>query len=133
MRQFEVGQKAQFSKSISDEDIRLMAQITGDSNPVHLDDAFAESTRFKGRIAHGLFSAGLISATLGTKLPGPGTIYLKQSLEFLRPVKPGETLTAEVEILTWDPDKRTMTLATRCFNEVGKDVARGEASLLVGG
>ena len=131
LKSFEVGMKARFSKQILDDDIRQMAEITGDSNPLHLDETYAESTRFKGRIAHGLFSAGLISATLATKLPGPGAIYLHQSLDFLHPVRPGEELTAEVEITEWRPEKRVMKLTTRCLNAEDKEVARGEAVLLI--
>jgi 3-hydroxybutyryl-CoA dehydratase len=129
---YAIGEKAQLSRTISEEDIRRMAEITGDFNPVHVNEAFASRTRFKGRIAHGVFSAGLISAVLGTKLPGPGAIYLKQTLEFLQPVRAGETLTAEVEVTAWRADKRIITLKTRCFNGSGKDVVQGEAVLLVG-
>ncbi len=128
---YAIGEKAQLSRTISEEDIRRMAEITGDFNPVHVDEAFASRTRFKGRIAHGIFSAGLISAVLGTKLPGPGAIYLKQTLEFLQPVRAGETLTAEVEVTAWRADKRIIALKTRCFNGAGKDVVQGEAVLLV--
>lgn len=128
---FGVGEKAQLSRSITDEDIQHMADITGDFNPVHMDDEFAGRTRFKGRIAHGLFSAGLISAVLGTKLPGPGSVYLKQELNFLYPVRAGDTLTAEVEVTAWRPDKRIITLKTRCQNQDGRDVVDGEAVLLV--
>ena len=128
---FAIGEKAQLSRSVSDDDIRRMADISGDFNPVHMDDDFAARTRFKGRIAHGLFSAGLISAALGTKLPGPGSVYLKQELKFLYPVRAGDTLTAEVEVTAWRPDKRIITLSTRCLNQDGRDVVDGEAVLLV--
>ncbi len=128
---FAIGEKAQLSRSVSDDDIRRMADISGDFNPVHMDDDFAARTRFKGRIAHGLFSSGLISAALGTKLPGPGSVYLKQELKFLYPVRAGDTLTAEVEVTAWRPDKRIITLSTRCLNQDGRDVVDGEAVLLV--
>ena len=128
---FPIGETAQLSRSITDDDIRRMADISGDFNPVHMDDEFAGRTRFKGRIAHGLFSAGLISAVLGTKLPGPGSVYLKQELNFLYPVRAGDTLTAEVEVTKWRPDKRIITLKTRCQNQDGRDVVDGEAVLLV--
>jgi 3-hydroxybutyryl-CoA dehydratase len=128
---YEIGEKAQLSRTISEEDIRHMAEITGDFNPVHMDETFAARTRFKGRIAHGVFSAGLISAVLGMKLPGPGAIYLKQTLEFLQPVRAGDTLTAEAEVTAWRADKRIITLKTRCFNQAGKDVVQGEAVLVV--
>jgi 3-hydroxybutyryl-CoA dehydratase len=126
-----IGQKARLSKMITEADIKLMADITGDYNSLHLDDEFAAQTRFKGRIAHGLFSAGLISAVLGTQLPGSGAIYLKQSLNFLYPTRAGDTLTAEVEVTAWRPDKRIITLKTRTFNQDGKEVAEGEAVLAV--
>ena len=128
---FTIGEKAQLSRTITEADIAAMAEITGDNNPVHMDEAFAARTRFKGRIAHGLFSAGLISAVLGTKLPGPGAVYLKQTLNFLYPVRAGDTLTAESEVTAWRADKRIVTLKTRAFNQDGKDVVEGEAVLLV--
>ena len=128
---FTIGEKAQLSRVISEDDIRRMADITGDFNPVHMDEEFASRTRFRGRIAHGVFSAGLISAVLGTKLPGPGAVYLKQTLDFLYPVRAGDTLTAEVEVTSWRADKRIITLKTRCLNQDGKDVVYGEAVLLV--
>jgi len=128
---FTIGEKAQLSRLITEADIAAMAAITGDFNPVHMDEAFAARTRFKGRIAHGVFSAGLISAVLGTKLPGPGAVYLKQTLNFLHPVRAGDTITAEAEVSAWRADKRIVTLKTRVFNQDGKDVVEGEAVLLV--
>ena len=128
---FAIGEKAQLSRLITEADIIAMAGITGDTNPVHTDEEFAAKTRFKGRIAHGVFSAGLISAVLGTKLPGPGAVYLKQTLNFLYPVRAGDTITAEAEVSAWRADKRIVTLKTRVFNQEGKDVVEGEAALLV--
>lgn len=128
---FELGDRAKLSRSISEADIQDMAIVTGDTNPVHVDDEFARKTRFGGCIAHGLFCSGLISAVLGTKLPGPGAVYLNQSLQFLLPVKAGDTLTAEVEVTGWRADKRIITLATNCFNQDGAAVAEGEAVLVV--
>jgi 3-hydroxybutyryl-CoA dehydratase len=127
---FAIGEKARLSRTVTEDDIRHMAEVTGDYNPVHMDEGFASRTRFKGRIAHGLFSVGLISAVLGNKLPGPGAVYLKQTLNFLYPVRPGDTLTAEVEVTAWRADKRIITLKTRCFNGDGRDVVTGEAVLL---
>jgi 3-hydroxybutyryl-CoA dehydratase len=127
---FAIGEKARLSRTVTEDDIRHMAEITGDFNPVHMDEGFASRTRFKGRIAHGLFSVGLISAVLGNKLPGPGAVYLKQTLDFLYPVRPGDTLTAEVEVIAWREDKRIITLKTRCFNGDDRDVVTGEAVLL---
>ena len=89
-----VGMEATFAKVISDEDIENFAQVSGDNNPVHLDDAYASQTRFGGRIAHGMLSASLISAVIGTRLPGPGAIYMSQSLRFRAPVKPGDLASA---------------------------------------
>lgn len=128
---FEIGERARIAKKVTEDDIDLFAKITGDYNPVHIDLEFARRTRFKERIAHGMLSAGLISAVLGTKLPGPGCIYLSQSLKFLHPVRIGDTLTAEVEVSSWDPAKRIVRLNTRCLNQAGEDVVIGEAVLLV--
>jgi 3-hydroxybutyryl-CoA dehydratase len=128
---FAVGEKARLSRTVTEDDIRRMAEITGDFNPVHMDEGFASRTRFKGRIAHGLFSVGLISAVLGTKLPGPGAVFLKQTLDFLYPVRAEDMLTAEVEVTAWRADKRIITLKTHCFNQDGKDIVHGEAVLLV--
>jgi len=129
--EFKIGERSQRSKTVSDDDINSFARVTGDTNPVHTDPEFADKTRFKGRIAHGMLIAGLISAVLGTQLPGPGCIYLSQSLSFVRPVRIGDTITAEVEVSDWNPGKRIIRLKTRCFNQTGEDVIIGEAVLLV--
>ena len=129
--EFEIGEQAQISKTVSEEDIALFARATGDYNPLHLDPTFAGRTRFKGCIAHGMLSAGLISAVLGTKLPGPGSIYVSQTLNFTRPVRAGDTLTAEVQVVEWDSARRIVRLHTRCFNQDARDVVTGEAVLLV--
>jgi 3-hydroxybutyryl-CoA dehydratase len=128
---YEVGQKAALSRLITLDDIEAYARLTGDDNPVHLDEKVAGRTRFKGRIAHGMLSAGLISAVLGTKLPGPGGIYLSQDLKFLRPVYPGDEITAEVEVVEWNPEKAIIRLDTRCLNQDGEQVLNGSAVLLV--
>lgn len=129
--EFKIGECARISKQVTEDDIGLFAKVTGDYNPVHMDPEFACRTRFKGRIVHGMLSAGLISAVLGTKLPGPGCIYLSQSLKFVRPVRIGDTLTAKVEVTDWNPAKRIVRLNTRCSNQAGEDVVIGEAVLLV--
>ncbi len=129
--EFTIGAKASLSREITEADIQRMAEITGDYNPIHINEEFAKRTRFKGRIAHGVFSAGLISAVLGTKLPGPGAIYLKQTLDFLYPVRAGDILTAEVEVTSWQSDRRIIELKTHCRNQNGKMVVNGEAVLLV--
>jgi acyl dehydratase len=130
-QRYEVGQTASLSKVITLEDIEAFASITGDYNPVHIDEEVAAKTRFKGRIAHGMLSAGMISAVLGTKLPGPGGIYINQDLRFLRPVYPGDCITAEVEITSWDPEKKIIRLDTLCRNHQGEEVLIGQAVLLV--
>jgi 3-hydroxybutyryl-CoA dehydratase len=129
--EFEIGERASITKEVTEDDIASFARITGDYNRVHIDPEFASRTRFKGRIAHGMLSAGLISAVLGTKLPGSGCIYLSQNLRFVRPVRIGDTLTAEVEVTNWNPRKRIVHLNTRCFNQAGEDVVIGEVVLLM--
>jgi 3-hydroxybutyryl-CoA dehydratase len=119
-----------FSKTVTDADIVLFASVTGDTNPVHLDEDFARPTMFKGRIAHGMLAAGFISAALGTKLPGPGSIYLSQSLKFRAPVKIGDTVVARVTATVVDRDKGRCTFATTAH--VGDVlVVEGEAHILV--
>jgi 3-hydroxybutyryl-CoA dehydratase len=128
---FEIGQSASLSRTITAHDVDLFARASGDDNPVHLDEEFAKTTRFGKRIAHGMLSASLISALLGTKFPGNGTIYLKQTLAFLRPVAIGETITATATVTAYRPDKQILTLATVCTNEAGEKVVDGEAVVLV--
>jgi 3-hydroxybutyryl-CoA dehydratase len=128
---FLLGQVAEVSRTISAADIDAFAQLTGDDNPVHLDEAFAAQTQFGGRIAHGMLSAGLISAVLGTQLPGPGAIYLGQSLRFVAPVRPGDTITARVEVIELWPEKRRIRLQTTCTNQEGETVIHGDAQMLL--
>ena len=128
----EVGSEARSpARTMTETDIVNFAGLSGDFNVIHTDAELTQKTPFGQRIAHGLFSSGLISAALGTKLPGPGSVYLKQELKFLYPVRAGDTLTAEVEVTAWRPDKRIITLSTRCLNQDGRDVVDGEAVLLV--
>lgn len=127
--EIEVGMKRSVVKEVTDKDIEMFAEVSTDHNPVHLDDEFAKGTMFKGRIAHGMLSAGLISAVIGEQLPGYGTIYMGQTLKFLAPVRPGDVVTAEVEVTNVIPEKRRVTLATRCMVD-GKDVLTGEATVL---
>lgn len=125
-----VGQKAEFSKTVTEAEINGYAEVSGDTNPVHMDEEFAKTTIFKGRIAHGMLSAGFISAILGTKLPGPGCIYLSQTLKFLAPVKIGDTVTARATVTAIVPEKKRVTLKTDCF--IGdKQVIDGEAVVMV--
>jgi 3-hydroxybutyryl-CoA dehydratase len=126
-----VGQSASVSKIVTDADIQKLAEVTLDYNPVHLDESFARRTRFGGRIAHGVLAIGLISAVLGTQLPGPGTIYLSQHVKFLAPVRPGDTLKAVVEVTAIRPEKRIVTLKTECYNQDNQAVLMGEAVVLV--
>lgn len=126
------GDTATFEKTVSDEDIVAFARATGDEQPLHLDDSFAATTRFKRRIAHGMLSAGFISAALGTQLaPDAVVIYLSQSLRFLRPVYPGDTITANLEVTAVDPEKRFVTCSTECVNQDGQPVLAGEATVLL--
>ncbi len=125
--ELEVGEFSEFSKTISESDVYLYAGITGDFNPAHINEEYAKKTFFETRIAHGMLPAGFISAILGTKLPGPGTIYLKQELKFLAPVRMGDTITARVEITGIDKGKKKVTLKTTCVNQDGKTVLDGEA------
>jgi len=125
----EIGQKASISKTVEERDVQLFAAVSGDNNPVHLDAAFAAETLFKERIAHGMFSGALISAAIACELPGPGTIYLGQQLRFTRPVKLGDTLTVELEVLEKLPKGR-VRLATRVFNQNAEQVVDGEAEVL---
>jgi 3-hydroxybutyryl-CoA dehydratase len=125
-----VGMAAAFSKTITEDDITLFAEVSGDHNPVHMDEAFAKTTLFKTRIAHGLLSASFISRVLGVQLPGPGAIYLKQNLSFLAPVKIGDTVTAIVTITAIDPEKRRVTLDTQAI-VAETPVIKGEALVMV--
>jgi 3-hydroxybutyryl-CoA dehydratase len=129
--QLAVGQSAEFAKTVTEADVVLFAGVTGDFNPAHVDAVAAERGRFGGRIAHGMLSAGFISATLAMKLPGPGTIYLSQTLRFTRPVMIGDTVTARVEILELIPGKRRVRLATICRNQRDETVLDGEAIVMV--
>ncbi|OJH45084.1 MaoC family dehydratase [Paracoccus sp. SM22M-07] len=125
----EVGMSRHLQKQITDEDIQMFATVSTDHNPVHLDDDYAQDTIFEGRIAHGMLTAGLISAVIGEQLPGHGTVYLGQTLKFLAPVRPGDVVRAEVTVETIDHSKRRVTLATRCL--VGdRVVLKGEAVVL---
>ncbi len=125
-----IGMTASVAKTITEADILLYAAVSTDTNPVHIDAEAAEQSLFKGRIAHGMLSAGLISAALGTRLPGPGTIYLSQSLRFRAPVRPGDTVTATVAVTALDAERKRVTLKTTCFVK-GKPVIEGEALVQV--
>jgi 3-hydroxybutyryl-CoA dehydratase len=121
-----LGQTAELTHVVSDSDIRGFAAISGDDNPVHLDAEYAATTQFKERIAHGILTASFISALIGTKLPGPGSIYISQTLSFRRPVKLGDEVHAQIEVKALDDEKARVTLACIC-SVGGKSVLEGEA------
>jgi 3-hydroxybutyryl-CoA dehydratase len=125
----EIGMVRSLQKTVTDRDITLFAEVSTDYNPVHLDESYARDTRFEGRIAHGMLTAALISAVIGEQLPGHGTVYLGQSLRFLAPVRPGDTVHAEVRVTAIDHARRRVTLETHCA--VGNTVVlKGEALVL---
>ena len=124
--QLNVGDTGKFSKTVTDADIYLFAGVTGDLNPAHIDEDYAQGTFFKTRIAHGMLSAGFISAVIGTRLPGPGTVYMHQTLDFLAPVHIGDTVTATVEVVE-KLEKKRVRLKTTCTNQEGVMVLEGEA------
>ena len=125
------GQSASFSKTVAESDVYLFAGITGDVNPAHIDEEYAKNTPFAGRIAHGMLSAGLISAVIGTRLPGPGTIYLAQELRFIAPVRIGDTVTATVTVSSVDAEKNRAILETVCTNQRGERLVTGAARVLL--
>ena len=130
LEDLKVGMSAMFGKTVTEADIMAFAGVSGDTNPIHLHDGFARSTRFGQRIAHGMLSAGFISAVIGTKLPGPGSVYISQTLSFMAPVLIGETITAVVTVAAIDEQRRRVTLKTQCLNG-DKVVIDGEAIILV--
>ena len=125
----EMGMMRYVQKTVTDRDIEMFAEVSTDRNPVHLDDDYAQDTIFEGRIAHGMLTAGLISAVIGEQLPGHGTIYMGQNLKFLAPVRPGDTVRAEVEVVDIEYAKRRVKLDCRCLVD-GKKVLVGEAMVL---
>ena len=129
--ELEVGQFAEHTKTVTETDVVMYAGITGDFNPMHVNQAYAEKTRFGGRLAHGMLTAGLISAVLGTRLPGEGSIYMSQSLRFMRPVRIGDTITARIEVIELLPDKQRVRLATSCRNQNQEKVLDGEALVMM--
>ena len=130
MTDLTIGQTAQSSKRITDTDLSLFAAVTGDLNPVHFDPVYAAGTHFKEPIGHGMIAAGLVSAVLGMKLPGPGTVYLQQTLNFLAPVMVGDVITASVEVVEL-LEKGKVRLKTSCVNQKGVTVLDGVALVSV--
>jgi 3-hydroxybutyryl-CoA dehydratase len=127
---FKAGDTAEITKTIEQSDIDSFANVTGDLNPVHVDEEFAKTTRFGRRIAHGMLTASLISAVLANKLPGEGSVYLGQTLQFVAPVFPGDEITARVTVREVREDKPIVKLETICLNQRGEVVVRGEATVL---
>ena len=125
-----IGSKDTITKTITEADVMLFAGVSLDTNPAHLNEEYAKTTMFKHRIAHGMLSAGLISACIGTKIPGEGTIYMSQDLSFLAPVYIGDTITATVEVTELIPEKNRAVLSTICTNQEGKEVIKGTAKVL---
>ncbi len=125
-----LGQSAEISHTVTDADIRAFAAVSGDNNPVHLDEAYAAATPFKTRIAHGMLSAGYISAVLGTRLPGPGAIYISQTMNFKRPVRIGDEVITRATVAAIDAERARVTLTTVC-EVAGKPVVEGEAVVMV--
>ena len=122
-----IGDRAKFTKTISESDVYLYAGITGDLNPAHINEPYAANTFFKTRIVHGMLPAGFISAVIGTQLPGPGTIYVSQTIHFKAPVSFGDTITASVEVIEINTEKNRVRLLTACENQNGVTVLDGEA------
>lgn len=125
-----IGQNAEYKRTITEEDIEKFAEVSGDHNPIHLDESYATKTFFKGRIAHGMLSVSFISTVLAQELPGPGSIYLKQDIDFRKPVRIGDTITARVEIIYKDDEKERITLRTTCVNQHDEIVVDGKAVVM---
>ncbi|MBS7527414.1 MAG: 3-hydroxybutyryl-CoA dehydratase [Clostridiales bacterium] len=128
--ELKVGDKASFTKTITETDVYLYAGISGDLNPAHINQVESEKTMFKGRIAHGMLTASFISTVLGCYLPGPGTIYLGQTLKFKKPVRFGDTITAVAEVISADQEKNRVILKTTCYNQNDEVVIEGEATAM---
>lgn len=130
IEEMQIGQEASFTKTIAECDVYNFIGITGDINPIHIDEIYAGTTIFKKRIAHGMLTAGLISTVIGNNLPGSGTIYLEQQLKFTSPVYFGDTITAVVKVLDLIPERNRAVLETICTNQDGKIVILGKAVVL---
>ncbi len=122
-----MGQSAEVVHSITEEDIQKFGDLSGDFNPIHFNEEWAKKTMFGGRIAHGILTASYISAVIGMHLPGPGTVYMSQSMRFIAPVRIGDTITARVEVINLNNEKQRVTLKTTCTNQNDKVVLDGEA------
>lgn len=130
VKMLRLGDHASLHRTVTDADILSFAEVVGDHNPLHVDDEYAKTTRFHGRIAHGAFAVGLVSSVLGNLLPGPGSVYLSQTARFLKPVRPGDTVTVSVIVTDIKVGKPIVTLCTQCMNQLGELVLDGEAVVL---
>jgi len=128
--ELKVGDSAEFSKTITETDIQGFAEASGDFNPAHMDQAYAEKTHFKGRIAHGAMAVAFISNVLGNILPGPGTIYVSQEVRFLAPMRIGDTIRTKVEVVEMILERNRVKFKTNCNNQEGKEVVDGMAWVL---
>jgi len=128
--QIQLGDKASFTKTMTETDVYLFAGISGDLNPAHVNQVDSEKTMFKGRICHGMLVSSLISTVLGMYLPGPGTIYMSQEVRFLSPVRMGDTVTAEAEVIERNAEKNRLVLKTTVTNQEGKVVIEGQAKVM---
>lgn len=128
--EIQIGQKAELVRTVTEDDIKKFADVSGDRNPIHLDEEFAKKTFFQGRIAHGMLSVAFISTVLASKLPGPGSIYLKQEIIFKKPVRIGDTITVAVEVIDKDDEKERVILKTTCINQDNELVVDGKATVM---
>jgi 3-hydroxybutyryl-CoA dehydratase len=126
-----MGQNAEFTKTVTETDVVMYAGITGDFNPMHVDEVTASKSKFGSRIAHGMLTAGFISAAIGMKLPGPGAVYMGQTLRFTKPVRIGDTVTARLEVIELIPEKKRLKLSTQCRNQDGTVLIEGEATIMM--
>ncbi len=128
--ELKVGDTDSLTRTLTEEDLVLFAKVSGDTNPVHLDEEFAKTTQFEGRIAHGMWTSSLISCALATKLPGPGGIYLAQEVKFMRPVRVGDTVTVQLEVTAINDRRKHATVSTNVVNQTGKMVVKGSAEIM---
>lgn len=129
INEIKLGDKSQYSRTVTEADVVLFGGVSGDLNPAHFNEAYAKDTFFKGRIAHGMLTAGYISTVLGMQLPGPGTIYLGQELKFTSPVRFGDTITATIEAVDINVEKNIVVFETICTNQNGDIVVKGKATV----
>lgn len=129
INEINLGEKSQYSRTVTEADVVMFGGISGDLNPAHFNEVYAKDTIFKGRIAHGMLTAGYISTVLGMQLPGPGTIYLGQELKFTSPVRFGDTITASVEVIEKNEEKNIVIFKTICVNQNGDIVVKGRATV----